>query len=156
MFRNTAALPWLQKPGGTMDKTTTYALLLCVLLVGGVAIVTSSAQDSTAQPGQPTRARVWIQNQGKTEAVPVTLQDVATDVPPLRVQLSGTPTVTIDSGNPVRSRVVRQRWEYRDLNIGPGEDPAIVLNAAGEDGWETTGIALVDRAGTTIVLKRPR
>lgn len=135
-----------------MDKTTTYALLLCVLLAGGVAIVASSAQDSTAQPGQPTRARVWVQNQGKTEAVPVTLQNVATDVPPLRVQLSGTPTVTI----PVQSRVVRQVWEYRNLNIGPGEDPAIVLNTAGEDGWETTGLTLAGRVGTTIVLKRPR
>lgn len=139
-----------------MDKTTTYALFLCVLLVGGVAIAASSAQDTTAQPGQPTRARVWIQNQGKAEAVPVTLQNVATDVPSLRVQLSGTPTVAIASGSPVPSRAVRQRWEYRSLDIGPGEDPALVLNTAGEDGWDTTGLTFASQAGTTIVLKRPR
>jgi len=139
-----------------MDKTTTYALLLCVLLVGGVAIVAASAQDTAPRPGQPTQARVWIQNQGKTEAVPVIVQNVASDVFPLTVQVSGTPTVKIDAASTVQSRVVRQRWEYRSLNVGPGEDAAIVLNAAGEDGWETTGLTLPGRAGTTIVLKRPR
>ena len=140
-----------------MEKTTTCALLFCVLLVGGVAIVASSTQDSTPQPGQPTRARVWIQNQGKAEAVPVIVQNVATDLSPLTVQLSGAPTVKIDAGSPVQFRVVRQRWEYRSLNIGPGEDPAIVLSTAGEDGWKhRPHPARPSRTGTTIVLKRPR
>ena len=139
-----------------MNRTIICALLVCVVLVGGAAVVASSAQDSTAQPGQPTRARVWIQNQGRKEAVPVTVENVGTDVPPLRVQLTGAPTVTIDSRSPVQTRVVRQRWEYRNLSMGSGEDPVTVLNTAGEDGWETTGLTFAGQTGTIIVLKRPR
>ena len=139
-----------------MNKTTVCALLLCIALVGDVAIVASPTQDSTPFPGQPTKARVWIQNQGKAEAVPMTLQGVAPDVAALSVQLAGTPTVRIDTGNVVPVRQVRQRWEYRSLNIGLADDPATALNAAGEDGWEATGLMLTGAAGTNLVLKRPR
>ena len=124
-----------------MNKTTACALLLCLVFVGGVATVASPPQDSTAFPGQPTKARVWIQNQGRPEAVPMTLQGVAPDVAPLNVQVSGTPTVRIDAGNILPVREVRQRWEYRSVTIGPADDPAIALNTAGDDGWEATGLA---------------
>lgn len=85
----------------------------------------------------------------------MTLQGVAPDMGALSVQMAGTPTVGIDTRNVVLVREVRQRWEYRSLNIGPTDDPANALNAAGEDGWEVTGLTLPGRVGTTLVLKRP-
>lgn len=139
-----------------MNQTNVCALLFCVASAGGGAILASPTQDSTPFPGQPTKARVWVQNEGRAEAVPMTLQGVAPDVGALSVQVAGTPTVRIDTGNVVLVREVRQRWEYRSLNVGPTEDPANALNAAGEDGWEVAGLMLPGRVGTTLVLKRPR
>jgi hypothetical protein len=55
-----------------------------VLLVGGPSILAAPGQ--TAQPGQMTQARVLIQNRGRGEAVPVSLQDTALDTP-LRVRV---------------------------------------------------------------------
>jgi hypothetical protein len=114
------------------------------------------AQDQTPQPGQPTQARVWIQNQGNTEAVPVSIRNVAADVAPLRVEVTGVPTVTIGSGSVVQARVTRQPWEYENVSIPPGQDAAVLLSAAGADGWEATGVVIPVQAGTLVVMKRPR
>jgi hypothetical protein len=70
--------------------------------------------------------------------------------------VAGTPTARIDTGNAVPVRQVQQRWGYRSLNVGSANDPATALNAAGEDGWEATGLMLTGAAGTNLVLKRPR
>ena len=139
-----------------MNKISVYALFSCLAVLGGVATVASLPQDSTKFPGQPTQARVWVQNQGRSEAVPMTLQGVAPDVTPLNVLVSGTPTVRLDAGTVVPVRGIRQRWEYRSLNIGPADDPAVALNAVGDDGWEATGLMFQGRTGTTVVVKRPR
>ena len=137
-----------------MNRTLVSAFSACVALVGGVAVYSVAAQDRTAQPGQPTQARVWIQNQGDAEAVPVSIQTMASGAPPLQVQLVGTPTVTIAAtGQP---RPARQVWEYENLIIPAGQDPAAVLNAAGGEGWEATGVTLAARGGTVLVMKRPR
>lgn len=138
-----------------MNKTLACALLACALLAGGAAIWGASAQDRTQQPGQPTQARVWIQNRGNTEAVPVSIQDVASESP-LRVQVAGTPTVTTGSGSVVQARVARQAWEYRDVSITAGQDPAAVLNGAGVDGWEAIGLAFPSAGGTVVLMKRPK
>ena len=113
------------------------------------------AQDQTPQPGQPTQARVWIQNHGNTEAVPVSIQNVAADVAPLRVDV-GIPTVAIGAGSVVQARVLRQPWEYEDVSIPSGQDPAALLGAAGADGWEVTSVVIPVQAGTLVVMKRPR
>src|SRR5687767_12451060 len=73
--------------GGVMTKTLACALSACLLFAVGAPLRTTAAQDRTAQPGQPTQGKVWIQNRGDVEAVPVTIQNMATEGPPLRVQV---------------------------------------------------------------------
>ena len=138
-----------------MSKPIACALAACVVLAGAAALLAASVQDRTQQPGQPTQGKVWIQNRGDEEAVPVTVHNVATG-PPLRVQIAGAPTVSIVSGSIVGARVVRQAWEYRDVSIPAGQDPAAILNTAGADGWEASGVVSTDQRGTVVIMKRPR
>ena len=67
-----------------MTKTLACALSACLLLAVGAPLRSTAAQAGTAQPGQPTQGTVWIQNRGETEAVPVSIQNMATEGPPLR------------------------------------------------------------------------
>jgi hypothetical protein len=138
-----------------MNRAFVSALSACLALVGCVAVYSVAAQDRTAQPGQPTQARVWIQNQGDVEAVPVSIQTMSSGAPPLRVQVVGTPTVLIGAATG-QARAGRQVWEYQNLTIPAGQDPTALLNAAGGDGWETTGLTLAVQGGTVLVMKRPR
>ena len=137
-----------------MNNTIAGVVAACVVLAGGVAMLPASAQDRTQQPGQPTQGKVWIQNRGDTEAVPVSIQYVAL-ASPLPVQVTGSPIVTMGSGSVVDLRVARQPWEYRTVSIAPGQDPASLLNTAGSEGWETTGVAIVEPGRTVVVMKRP-
>jgi hypothetical protein len=135
-----------------MTRRRALGLLALVLLVGGAALA-ASAQDRTALPGQPTQARVWIQNREASEAVPVTFVSSGAPVP---VQFTGTPVVTTGPESVVTARAARQVWEYRDVRAAAGPDLVAALTAAGQDGWEATGIALQSAGQTVIVLKRPR
>ena len=139
-----------------MNKPLTFVLSGSVLLAAGVGMLSASAQDRTPQPGQLAQGKVWIQNRGDTEAIPVSIQSLAPDAPPLRVQVIGGPTVTTNSGNVVQDRVARQPWEYQNVNIPQGQDLVALLNAAGADGWDTSGISFVTQSGTVVVMKRPR
>jgi hypothetical protein len=138
-----------------MTKTLLRVLIACLLLAGGAAIHVSALQDRTPQPGQPTQAKVWIQNRGDTEAVPVSIQTMSSEAPPLRVQVIGTPPLTTGAQGGL-IRAARQPWEYEDVTIPSGHEPSDVLNAAGADGWEATGVAVSVQGGTLVVLKRPR
>jgi hypothetical protein len=122
-----------------MAKALACVHIACLLIAAGVALRAATVQDRTQQPGQPTQAKVWIQNRGVTEAVPVSIQEVAREAAPLRVQVIGTPTVAIAAAS-AQTRAARQQWEYRDVTIPSGQDPAAALNAAGADGWEATGV----------------
>ena len=135
-----------------MNKTVWSGLVACLLILGAAAAVATSAQDGTLQPGQPTQARVWIQNQGQEEAVPVRIETTAQ---PLRVDLTTIPTVTIAAGTSLLTRAARQPWEYRAVRIAAGQNLDNVLNAAGADGWEATGTAITDQSGTIVIMKRP-
>ena len=137
-----------------MKKTLVCVLSGSVLLAGGAAMLSASAQDRTPQPGQTTQGKVWIQNRGDSEAIPVILQNGGS-APPLRVQVEGTSTVTISPGSVVEARVTRQTWEYRTVTIPSGQDPAVLLNASGSEGWETAGVTLTDQGRTIVVMKRP-
>lgn len=143
-----------------MTRTFAYVLSACALLVllplfvGGGLVQRASAQDATQFPGQPTRANVWIQNRGDREAVPVSIENVSTESA-LRVEVAGIPRVTMDPAGVVQVRAARQLWGYRSVSVGAGQDPAAVLNSAGADGWETTGVAISTGGTTVIVLKRP-
>ena len=135
-----------------MNKTVSLSIAACLLIAGAAAAVASSAQDATLTPGQPTQARVWIQNQGQEEAVPVRIETTAQ---PLRVDLTTIPTVTIASGTALLTRAARQPWEYRAVRIAAGQNLDNVLNTAGADGWEATGTAITDQSGTIVIMKRP-
>ncbi len=138
----------------------TASMLACglsaaIVLAAGSAIVAAPEQ---IRPGEMTRGEVWIQNRGKTEAVPVSIQDVAsvqvTGIPV--VQVSGTPTVAIAPASVVQTRGSRQEWEYKVVTINAAGSELSALTNAGRDGWETTGVQLTAPAGTGVLLKRPR
>ena len=136
-----------------MTKTLSCVLLTCLLLAAGAVLRARAAQDRTAQPGQPTQGKVWIQNHGDAEAVPVSIQSVAPEAPPLRVQIVGASTGATTASEQVRS--TRQQWEYQVVTLPSGQAPPAVLNAAGADGWEATGMTAT-QGGTLVVMKRPR
>lgn len=140
-----------------MTRMLTLMLLVCSSVITAMALLRASgAQDGTSFPGQPTQGRVWVQNHGSAEAVPVSVEGMARDAQPLRVQLSGGfPAVSIRDGS-VTVRAVRQTWEYDAITVSSGQVPTTMLNAAGADGWESTGIALPVQGGTVLVMKRPR
>jgi hypothetical protein len=98
---------------------------------------------------------VWIQNQGEKEAVPVSIQNVAPGSL-LQVQVTGNPLVRIGPGSVVEARIARQSWEYRTLAVPAGQDPVAVLNGAGVDGWEATGLTVPATGGTIVFMKRPK
>ena len=137
-----------------MKKTFACVLLACALLAGGTVMQQVLAQEGTQYPGQGTRANVWIQNRGDAEAVPVSIERVTSELP-LRVEVTGEPMVTMDPRSVLQVRAARQSWGYRAVSVPAGQDPAAVLNGAGADGWETTGVALPSAGGTVILLKRP-
>lgn len=137
-----------------MTKTIGCVISVCLFATMGGDARTASAQDSTPQPGQPTQNRVWVQNRS-TEAVPVSIQQLSVDAPPLRVEVIGIPTVAIGAmTGPARSG--RQVWEYQSVTIPTGQNPSALLNAAGAEGWETTGVVVPVRGGTLVVVKRPQ
>ena len=123
-----------------------------VLIVAGTSIL--AAPEQTGQPGQMTQARVWVQNRGRGEAVPVELRDVNLDTP-LKVQV-----INGDAGfrqlNPVQVTEIRKMWDYEIVKVAGADDVVSVLSTKGTAGWETTGIAFVTADGTTLLLKRPR
>ena len=114
-------------------------------------------------PGQPTDARVWIENRTKPDAIAVSLQDAAPDAvlhvrvdsaPPAQIagSVPNTPPVQVAGGFERR----RQRWEYQTLVVRPGQDIAAELNRAGGDSWEVAGSHTQDANGMLFVMKRPR
>jgi hypothetical protein len=121
-----------------------------VLALASAALV--SADQS--YPGQPTQAKVWIQNHGKSEVVPVSLQESSGDVQ-LKVQVTSLPSVQVGNVVDVRQSA-RQTWQYARLVIRPDQDPIVELNRMGADGWETTGLQISESRGTAYVLKRSR
>ena len=126
----------------------------CLFAAGG-AITAAPGVSGQDRPGLIGQARVFVENRGRNDAVPVVLQDVMTPSP-IGVQVVGTPTVALAPAAVVAARLIRQQWEYRTLNILPGQDAAAALSAPGADGWEATGVQLQAQAGTVIMLKRPR
>jgi len=125
-----------------------------VVVVAGTAILAAPEQ-TTRAPGQMTEAHVWVQNKGRSEAVPVELREVNLDTP-LKVQV-----INGDAGfrqvNPVQVTEIRKMWDYQTATLQPAEDMAARLSTLGTGGWETTGIWSVSTDGTTtVLLKRPR
>ena len=115
-------------------------LFWLLFAVAGSAVYV--AAQSTVRPGDPTQARVWIENRSSDEAVPVKVE-----------RINGTANIhlsSIDSSIVLAARSARQRWEYRVVAFD-----SAALEIAGNDGWEAVG--LMPSSGTpSILLKRPR
>ena len=113
-------------------------------------------QPGTAQPGQITQARVWIENRTREEAVPITIQGSALEAP-LRVRIMNAQGTSV-TDDPVNVRIVRQPrvWQYQTVIVKPDVNLGTALAEAGAAGWETTGIWLAGAGGTTVLLKRLR
>ena len=135
-----------------MRVNTIVRVSAFALVVAGTSILAAPGQ--TAQPGQMTQARVWVQNRGRGEAIPVELRDVNLDAPLKVVVANGDPAFRT---NPVQVTEIRKMWEYQTVTLPSPEDVTAVLNGRGTAGWETTGIAFTAQDGrTTLLLKRPR
>src|SRR5262245_43716138 len=93
------------------------------------------------EPGRATQARVYVINRDRADAIPVTLQGVAPS-DPLRVVVTGTPSVALSDSATMSARAARQNWEYRQITVPGGDDPTPGLNSAGAEGWEAIGPAL--------------
>ena len=100
-----------------------------------------AAAQSTLRPGDPTEARVWVENRAPGEAVPVSIE-----------RFGSTPSVhvsSIDASVVLPSRAVRQQWEYRIVAFENG-----ALVGAGNEGWEAVGVVM--SSGTSnVLMKRP-
>lgn len=116
----------------------TKVLWIALAVAGASAFV---AAQSTLRPGDPTQARVWIENRDPGEAVPVVIE-----------RFGATPSVhvsSIDASVVLPSRAVRQQWEYRIVAFENG-----ALVAAGNEGWEAVGVVM--SSGTSnVLMKRP-
>jgi hypothetical protein len=134
-----------------MQLKPIVSALVGVLVVGGTAILAAPGQ--TPQPGQITQARVWIQNRGRNEAVPISLQEATLETP-LRVRVvNAQSSPSIDEA--IHARFVPQTWDYHTVALKDNEDPVPALIGPGAAGWETTGIAFVRPGGVLLLLKRP-
>lgn len=85
-----------------------------VLIVGAVAAglcAVAAAQDRAPQPGLPTQARVWIQNRGAEQAVPVALAQGE----PIRVTLAQAGDVRVVA--PVTVNASRATWGVSHVGL---------------------------------------
>jgi hypothetical protein len=129
-------------------------IIVGALLTGATALVAAPGQ--TVRPGQMTEARVWVQNRGSTEALPVDVREVNIDRP-IRVQvMNGMSGEQWAIQSPVNVRVARPLWEYKSIMVDSGADPVMALNVEGAAGWETTGVVATGNGKTTLLLKRVR
>ncbi len=118
------------------------------------ALPAVAAAPQTAQPGQMTVPRVWVQNRGRDEAVPVDLS-ASTIQRPLRVHISNG-----EAGDaatvPLAMRAAQQAWDYDVVLVPGGGGAGAAMNARGGAGWEAVGVMGVSPEGTSVLMKRPR
>jgi hypothetical protein len=119
-----------------MTTSTASIVFGFALLAAAAGAVAARGQEYTGRPGDPTQARVWVQNT------------------PLSVTVAGTPTVALSSSTQLQAKLARQNWEYRIVAIAAGEDAARAINRAGAEGWEAVGV-IPASDGASVLLKRP-
>jgi len=113
-----------------------------IVALGGIALLARG--QATTRPGEPTLARVWVENRAPADALPVIVQSVATPV-----------TTHLDTTSTVQTVAGRQVWQYRSWPLGK-EAAGETLNQLGMDGWEAVGVVQSGPAGATVLFKRPR
>lgn len=130
-----------------MTPMTVGSLLLGLSLVaaGGTA-----AARSQNRPGEPGEAHVHVDNRAPNEAIPVAVENTP------RVEVTGTPVVTLPTTTSVFTRNAQQQWAYRAIVIPGGSDIAQALGQPGSENWEAVGMMPGAAGGTIVLLKRPR
>ena len=123
---------------------------LAAAVTSSVAIARQPAQRPIS-PGFPTEARVVVGN-SQGDPVPVVLAAAGQLQP---VTVIGTPVVSIAGGSLVSTQAGSQRWQYRAIVVGAEEDPAVVLAAPGQEGWEAVAAVATGSGGLRVLLKRP-
>jgi hypothetical protein len=123
-----------------------------IVTTAGAAMVAAPPQD---RPGQPTQARVWIENRSPGEAIPVVVPGGVQIAGMPAVSVTGTTVVAFAPGTTVQTRLARQLWDYRVIAVPISGDIAPLLLSAGSDGWETA-FSLPDPSRIVVVMKRPR
>ena len=134
---------------------TKISLMCALVALPLVAASTPTAAPDQTYPGQPTQARVWIQNHGRSETIPISVQEVASDAT-MKVQVVGMPSVAIGAPDTLATRRARQGWEYQRVLLNPtADDITPQLNALGGNGWEAVFQYATPSGGLVVVLKRP-
>ena len=136
-----------------MTRTSFVLASAVAMVTAGSAILAAPQQ---IRPGEMTQARVWIENRNRTEAIPVTLEALGDVSKALRVEVSGTPAVTVTPTTIVRTQRVRQTWDHRAITVAAGVDVEATLRQAGSDGWEAVAVQSAPQNGMVVLLKRPR
>jgi hypothetical protein len=158
-------LSWVHDEEVSMSLRFAASVSGWILLLAAAGTLAAPTQDRVDRPGEPTKARVWIENRDPSEALPVVVHGVASPAPvnvqvvapmPLNVQLTGTPTVALAPATAVQARLLRQPWEYRTVNVKSAQDMAGALAGAGAEGWEATAVQLSNQAGIVVLMKRPK
>src|SRR3954464_9360567 len=119
-----------------------YVTFVVATCIASAALVGARGQ-STARPGDPTQARVWIENRAPNEAVPVVIEALPSPV-----------SVHIDASNIVHTASAIQSWEYRTVLLSNAANGSTL--AIGNEGWEAVGVLQAGPGGATILFKRPR
>ena len=131
-------------------------IIITAAFISAATALIAAPDQTTARPGQMTDARVWVENRGRAQAIPVDLRDANIDTP-LRVNVvNGTPGAMPPMADPLPVRIARQIWEYKTIEIRATDDAAKLLAADGIAGWEATGVAFPGENKTTLLLKRLR
>jgi hypothetical protein len=136
-------------------KRTVATGLVCACAVTAASGMLAAPGQTTARPGEPTQARVFIENRGINEAIPVSLEHLGEIDRPIRVEVWGIPSVTVAPNTTVRVEHARQLWDYRMLTLASGAAAESALKQAGSEGWEAVGLQ-TSPTGLIAVLKRPR
>jgi hypothetical protein len=126
----------------------------CVCALCAASSMLAAPGQGTPRPGDPTQARVFIENHNSSEAIPVSIENYG-DSRPLKVDVWGTPTVAVSPNTTVRTSAARQPWDYRLLPLAAGAVGEAALREAGADSWEAVGIQQ-GPGGLVVLLKRPR
>jgi len=123
-------------------RIAALVLFVTVACIAGAGIVRARGQ-STVRPGEPTLARVWVENRAPNEAVPVVVESLPS---PLTVRVDGV----------VRTAATVQNWSYRTAQFPPGAAGENLNAPYGNEGWEAVGVVQTGANGATILFKKPR
>src|SRR5262245_1467626 len=135
-----------------IKRAMTLTLSIGVIVAAGAATLAAPQ----TRPGEPTKPSVWVENRGINEAVPTTIEAMSDAARPLRVEIVGSPAVTMSPTAVIQTRAVRQVWEHRLLTLQPGQDLAAVIAKIENDNWEAVGFQATAQGLTAVLLKRPR